>query len=76
MSRPKPDNRADNVKHLQQHIHNSIENYNEAEDYLAEHADEITADEKSDIHAKNHRRLESIKGFREEIKDEASHARE
>lgn len=76
MTRPKPDNRADNVAHLQNHISNSIENYNEAEDYLAEHADEISANEVSEIQAKNHRRLESIKGFRKEIKDEAGHAGE
>ncbi|WP_433946389.1 small acid-soluble spore protein Tlp [Paenibacillus sp. SN-8-1] len=74
MTRPKPDDRSDNVEKLQKHIHNSIENYREAQDYLSEHADEITAEEKSDIEAKNHRRLESIAGFRNEVKDEAKHS--
>ncbi|MFP4974869.1 small acid-soluble spore protein Tlp [Paenibacillus sp. CN-4] len=76
MNHPKPDNRSDNVKHLQKNIHNTIENYREAQDYLSEHADEITGAEKSQIEAKNERRLDSIRGFREEVKDEAAFQRE
>ena len=41
----KPDNRADNVPHLQKAISNTINNINEAEDYLAEHAEELGATE-------------------------------
>lgn len=74
MTRPKPDDRSDNVENLQQHIQDTIENFREAQDYLSEHADEITSEEKSDIEAKNHRRLESIAGFRREVKDEAKHS--
>lgn len=67
----KPDNRADNEAHLQDHIDHTFANLREAEDYLDEHADEITADEKHDIEAKNERRKESIDGFIAEKRDEA-----
>ena len=67
----KPDNRADNEAPLQEHIDHTIANLHEAEDYLDEHAGEITADEKQVIKAKNDRRKESIKGFAAEKKDEA-----
>jgi len=69
----KPDNRADNEAHLQEHIDNTVANLQEAEDYLDEHAGEITADEKQVIKAKNDRRKESINGFVAEKKDEARH---
>lgn len=67
----KPDNRADNEVHLQQHIDHTFANLREAEDYLDEHADEITDDEKQAIETKNDRRKESIKSFIAEKKDEA-----
>ncbi|MDD3652896.1 MAG: small acid-soluble spore protein Tlp [Desulfotomaculaceae bacterium] len=67
----KPDNRADNEVHLQKHIDHTIANLHEVEDYLDEHADELTLDEKKDIEAKNARRKESIKSFIAEKKDEA-----
>ena len=67
----KPDNRADNEAHLQDHIDHTIVNLREAEDYLDEHADEITPDEKHSIEAKNDRRKASIKDFIAEKKDEA-----
>ncbi|KEQ24355.1 small acid-soluble spore protein Tlp [Paenibacillus tyrfis] len=67
----KPDNRADNVEHLQNSIDHTIENMNEAEDYLSEHADEISPQEREQIESKNERRRESLGAFRSEIKDEA-----
>ncbi|WP_274361371.1 small acid-soluble spore protein Tlp [Paenibacillus thermotolerans] len=67
----KPDNRADNVEKLQNNVQNTLENFHEAEDYLQEHAGEISPQEASDIREKNERRLESVEGNREEIKDEA-----
>lgn len=67
----KPDNRADNEVHLQEHINHTLANLHEAEDYLDEHADEISADEKQDIEAKNDRRKESINAFIAEKTDEA-----
>lgn len=69
----KPDNRKDNVAHLQNAIQDTIENFREAKDYLNEYSDEISASEKEQILEKNNRRKKSISGFREEIKDEASH---
>jgi len=67
----KPDNRADNVEKLQEHVQNTIDNLEEAEDYLSEHADEISDTEAAQIREKNERRRQSIKGLRDEIKDEA-----
>lgn len=67
----KPDNRADNEVHLQQHIDHTIANLHEAEEYLNEHSSEIPAHEKEMIEAKNNRREESINGFIAEKKDEA-----
>ncbi|TCZ76634.1 small acid-soluble spore protein Tlp [Paenibacillus albiflavus] len=67
----KPDNRADNAEHLQQHINHTEENLHEAEDYLDEHASEISAVEKQTIEAKNERRKQSIEAFADEMKDEA-----
>ncbi|WP_281887192.1 small acid-soluble spore protein Tlp [Paenibacillus sp. YYML68] len=71
----KPDNRADNVDRLQENINNTIENIEEAEDYLSEHAGEISDTEKQQIEGKNERRRESLEAFRSEIKDEALHQR-
>lgn len=73
---PKPDNREDNVRHLQDAVQDTIENFREAKDYLNEFGDEISATEKEQILEKNERRKKSISGFREEIKDEAQHQRE
>lgn len=72
----KPDNRADNVEHLQQSIQHTIGNLNVAEDYLEEFSSEISSEERSQIEEKNERRREAIEGFRAEIKDEAAHAEE
>lgn len=67
----KPDNRADNAERLQEHIDHTIANLREAEDYLDEHAEELTADEQKTIAAKNARRKESIKSFIAEKRDES-----
>ncbi|MGG6309643.1 small acid-soluble spore protein Tlp [Paenibacillus macerans] len=69
----KPDDRSDNVEKLQDSIQDTIENFREGQDYLSEHADEISGDEKRQIEVKNERRLKAIEGQREEVKDEASH---
>ncbi|KWX71867.1 small acid-soluble spore protein Tlp [Paenibacillus jilunlii] len=72
----KPDNRADNVEHLQQSIQHTMQNLHEAEDYLNEFSSEISSKEREQIEAKNERRKKSIKAFREEVKDEAAHSQE
>lgn len=69
----KPDNRADNVEKLQKKVQDTLQNLHEAEEYLAEHADEISSTELNNVKQKNANRRESIAGFREEIKDEARH---
>lgn len=52
----KPDNRADNVEHLQQSIQNTQKNLHEAEEYLNEFSSEISDEERSSIQEKNQRR--------------------
>jgi len=66
----KPDNRADNAEHLQAHIDNTVANLQEAEDYLDEHASEISVTEREAIESKNERRKASFEAFAEEKKDE------
>jgi len=67
----KPDDRSDNVEKLQQLIQDTEENYRETEEYLSKHGDEIDPSEAEQLRAKNARRLQSIEGFREEIRDDA-----
>ncbi|MCJ8006388.1 small acid-soluble spore protein Tlp [Lederbergia wuyishanensis] len=66
--KPKPDDRSDNVEKLQEMVHNTIENMEEAEATM----EFSSSDDQEHIKAKNERRRESIEGMREEIKDEAS----
>lgn len=68
----KPDDRSDNVSKLQEMVQDTVQNLHEAEDYLTEHADEITSEERSSIEEKNARRQDSISSFRSEIRDEAN----
>ncbi|MEK4950303.1 small acid-soluble spore protein Tlp [Bacillus sp. FSL W8-1127] len=67
--RPNPDDRSDNVEKLQNMIHHTIENMERAEESMA-YTDSKEQLEK--IKEKNERRRQSIEGFRNEIKDEAS----
>lgn len=69
----KPDNRADNVEHLQKALDDTMENIREAESFLSAHAGEMRSSDQADIRAKNERRKEAIDGFRAEIKDESAH---
>ncbi|MFC5453097.1 small acid-soluble spore protein Tlp [Paenibacillus aestuarii] len=66
----KPDDRSNNPARLQNAIDHTLANMNEAEDYLDEHADEISAVDKQNIEEKNQRRQQAINGFIEEKKDE------
>ncbi|MET3288853.1 UNVERIFIED_CONTAM: small acid-soluble spore protein (thioredoxin-like protein) [Brevibacillus sp. OAP136] len=68
----KPDDRSDNAEKLTEMKHNAEENIRETKAYLNEFGDEISAEEKADLEAKNARREESIHGFTEEIADETS----
>ncbi|MDM5334443.1 small acid-soluble spore protein Tlp [Ureibacillus composti] len=67
-NRPNPDNRSDNVEKLQAMVNNTLENIEAAE----ETAEFAGPEERQKIKAKNERRKQSLNGFREEIKDEAS----
>lgn len=67
----KPDDRSDNAEKIQNAVNNTIENMEESEDYLDEHADEISGDELQAIQEKNRNRAASIEGMKEEIEDES-----
>jgi len=68
----KPDDRRDNVKKIQRNISNTIHNTELANEMIS-----ITDDEKTKkaLKGKNERREQALEGMREEIKDEAAHAK-
>lgn len=63
-----PDNRKDNVDHIQKNIDMTIHNMEAAEDLMAKTDNSKT---KHDLEAKNDRRRQALDGMRKEIKDEA-----
>ncbi|GIN59760.1 small acid-soluble spore protein Tlp [Lederbergia ruris] len=65
---PKPDDRSDNVEKLQEMIHNTIDNMEEAEATM-EFSD---GEQREKISKKNEKRRQSLEGMREELKDEAA----
>ncbi|WP_240377306.1 small acid-soluble spore protein Tlp [Bacillus piscicola] len=73
MEKPKPDDRSNNVERIENTIGHTLQNMNEARDFLKAHSDEMSEEAKQEIKEKNKRREESIEGLREEIKDEAAH---
>lgn len=70
--KPNRDDRRDNVKKIQENIDNTIKNYRLAEDMISLTDSEKT---KRELEEKNKRRLESLEGMKEEIRDEAEHAK-
>lgn len=68
MTKPNPDNRADNVEKLKKMKENTIENIEAAEESMIE--SDMPEEQKENIRKKNERRRQSIKGFEEEIADE------
>ena len=70
----KPDDRSDNAEKLKEAVENTFENMEESEDYLAEHAEELNPEEAAQLRQKNANRKESIRGMREEMKDESDNA--
>lgn len=66
--KPKPDDRRDNVRKLQEQIDNTIANFRESQDMISLTDNEET---KQQLIEKNKRRLESLEGKKEEIRDEA-----
>ncbi len=69
----KPDDRTDNVNHLQRAIANTMENMRETNDFLKAHDEEIHSTDREALQRKNERREQAIEGFREEIQDEVRH---
>ncbi|WP_077326459.1 small acid-soluble spore protein Tlp [Virgibacillus siamensis] len=63
---PKPDDRSDNAEKLQNMIHDTLENMEEAEETM----EFSSGQEKEQIREKNQRRKDAVKGMRQEIKDE------
>ncbi len=72
MTKPKPDDRSDNVDRIQFNINHTIQNM-EAADELIEKTDDRKM--KKDLEEKNNRRRDALDGMREEIKDEARNKR-
>lgn len=68
MSKPKPDDRSDNVDRIQCNINHTIRNI-EASEELIEKTDDRKM--KRDLQEKNERRRDALQGMREEIRDEA-----
>ena len=64
--KPNPDDRSDNVDKMQEMIHDTLENIDEAEDRM----EWASNHEQQQIKDKNKRRKKAIEGFRNEIKDE------
>lgn len=67
-NKPNPDDRRDNVEKLQYQINHTISNYRETKDMINETSDPKA---KKDLMEKQERRLDSLSGKREEIKEEA-----
>ncbi|MBP3041295.1 small acid-soluble spore protein Tlp [Bacillaceae bacterium Marseille-Q3522] len=67
----KPDDRSDNAERIENTIGHTLQNINEARDYVKAHSEEMSEKEKQQIEEKNQRRERSIDGLRNEIKDEA-----
>ncbi|MEN6350860.1 MAG: small acid-soluble spore protein Tlp [Syntrophomonas sp.] len=66
--RNKPDDRSDNVEKIQQHIDDTIQNIDTAEEMIALSGNPKTINE---LKAKNRRREEALDSMRAEIRDEA-----
>jgi len=63
-----PDDRKDNVERIQKNIDMTIHNMELADEMIEKTDDPKT---KEELHAKNERREQALKGLRHEIKDEA-----
>ncbi len=68
MSKPKPDDRSNNVDRIQFNINHTIRNMEAAEELIEKTDDKKM---KSDLEEKNDRRRDALNGMRSEIRDEA-----
>lgn len=71
----KPDDRSDNMEKIENNIGHTLQNMNEASDYIKAHSEEMSEEEKQQISEKNQRRETSVEGLRDEIKDEAAYSK-
>lgn len=69
MSRPKPDDRSNNVDRIQFNINHTIRNMEAADELIGKSNDRKM---KSDLEQKNDKRREALEGMRKEIRDEAT----
>jgi len=67
-TRPKPDDRRDNVEKIEYNIGKTIQNMEAAEEIIEKTDNDKM---KKDLIEKNKRREEALQGMREEIRDEA-----
>jgi len=65
----KPDDRSDNVEKLQEHITNTIQNIELAEETMSQAS---SSQMREQIAAKNKRREAALSNMRQEIRDEAN----
>jgi len=68
MTKPKPDDRSNNVDRIQFNINHTIKNMEAADEFIAKIDDKNM---KKDLEEKNDRRRDALQGMREEIRDEA-----
>lgn len=68
-TKPKPDDRSDNVEKIEYNIGQTIRNMELAEEMIEKTDDEKM---KKELKEKNKRREDALRGIREEIKDEAN----
>jgi len=66
----RPDGRTENVDRLQKMLKNTEENMNEAQEYLAEHGEELAPAQAEAIREKNERRRANIDQLQGEIEEE------
>lgn len=67
---PKPDDRSNNPERIEDNIGHTLQNMDEARDYVNAHEDDMSEQQKQQIKEKNQRREESIDSLRNELKDE------
>lgn len=66
----KPDDRSNNPERIEDNIWDTKKRMDETQNYVNEHGQEISEQQKQQFKEKNQRREESIDGLRNELQDE------
>ncbi|WP_195575467.1 small acid-soluble spore protein Tlp [Paenibacillus sp. 1001270B_150601_E10] len=66
----KPDDRSNNAERIQNTIENTVKKVQNTEDYLDEHASEISSTEINQLERKNEKREQAITSLKDEYQDE------